>query len=357
MSEDKVSEEIIDVEPRVIEDSKPVASTLGNLRRNLGLGAALGLGCALLGGWLYRDVLANYLPNDQVQALGTRVDALESGNKQAAKRVDAVIALTDELKAKLGAAQAASEKSAKQSTDVSALAQITSAAVGDLQQTLDTQKKALSEIQARLESGSVSGSAASADPALVTRIDALEKQLATTNAAPSPAPANSAQITLALDHLKAKVAAGQGFHDEALLLQKVVPAAEGFEVLNAEATQGLPTAAQLGDTLAQVLPGLPKAKPQVAAGSSWFASIGNFFSNLVSVRSLGNDDVGQAAARASAFAASGDLQQAVDVLGKAEGALPSALQTWHDTAVRRIKLDQAVDKVSAAVAREVAAKG
>jgi len=359
MSDDKQNDDVIDVEPHVIEDVKPAVAQPGrsNVKRVLGFGAALALGSAVLGGWLYRDVLANYLPNDQLQVLNTRVDALESGNKQAAKRVDAVIALTDELKAKLGAAQAASDKSAKQSADVSAIAQITAGTVSDLQQTLDAQKKALSDVQAKLESGSGSGAIVAADPALTTRIEALEKQLATRDAAPPPNRVDGAQIKQALDHLKAKAAAGQGFLEEASALQKLVPAADGFDVLTAEASLGLPNATQLSDMLAQVVPGLPKPQPSTAAGASWTDRIGAFFSNLVSVKSLSSDDVGQAAAKASAFAASGDLPQAVDVLGKAEAALPSGLQAWRDTATRRIKLDQAIAKITAAVAREVAAKG
>jgi hypothetical protein len=63
------------------------------------------------------------------------------------------------------------------------------------------------------------------------------------------------------------------------------------------------------------------------------------------------------AEKASAFAEAGDLPQAIALIDAAEGAKPSAISQWRDRAVARLKLEAALDTVSQAVLRQIAALG
>ncbi len=357
MSEDKLNDDIIDVEPTIITEPKPepVSPPKRDMRRILAAGVALGLVCAVLGGWFYRGMLASYLPTDQMQALNTRVDTLEVANKDATKRVDAVIALTDELKAKLGAAQAEADKSAKSSLESSSLAQSMSTTVTELKQALDDEKASLESLQAKI--GNSASTSVAIDPALTARLDSLEKTIGALQSAPAAvAQPNIASLQQAVDALKAKVASGQGFSQEASAVEKLLPAAEGFDVLNAEAAKGMPNADALLQSLNTIRQALPKAAAPSPSGG-WLDSIGGWFSNLVSVKPMGGDDIATVAAKAGAFLASGDLQQAVDSLSTATAPLPGELKNWRDMAQRRLKLEQALSRISAAAAREIASKG
>ena len=176
-------------------------------------------------------------------------------------------------------------------------------------------------------------------------------------AAPPAVPGSTkALLQQSVDALKAQVTAGHGFAPEVAAVQKLLPAAEGFDVLNAEAAQGLPNADALLTSLTAIRQNLPKTSPPQASGG-WLDSIGGWFSNLVSVKPIGGEDAATVAAKAAAFLASGDLQQAVDSLNAAPGPLPPDLKNWQDTALRRLKVEQALARVSAAAARDIAAKG
>ena len=109
MSEDRPQGDIIDVEPQIISDAPASTRHSGRLGTWSSVGL-LALACAVGGGWFYRDVLSAYLPSNQEQALTARVDALEALSKDSIKKVDAMFALTEELRAKIGAAQAAVDK-------------------------------------------------------------------------------------------------------------------------------------------------------------------------------------------------------------------------------------------------------
>lgn len=354
MSDEKPQDDIIDIEPQVISDSKPEGR---KPRRNgllsAGLVGSIALLAALSGGWFYRDVLANYLPNDELHALAMRVDALEAGNKEAAKRVDAVIALTDELKAQVGAAQAAAAKSTKESSDLLAESQSNGQSIADMRQALDQARADLESLKTQLANNG--SGAAAADPALVQRLDALEKSVTAAQGSPVKAP-DLNNLKQAIAALSAKVADGAAFSNEFALVAQAVPAADGLDVLKAEAQTGVPNAKQLAASLNDVRAQLPKATSD-GASNGWLNRIGEFFSNLVTVQSIGSDDWPTLAAKASALVAAGDLPQADALFASMEGQPPAPLSAWHETLQRRIKLDAALEKTKAAVAREIAAKG
>ena len=353
MSENRPQDDVIDIEPQIVSEDKP-ASVKRNVTRNAGLVVGIALLAALGGGWFYRDVLASYLPNDEIHGLSIRVDALEAGNKEAAKRVDAVIALTDELKAQLGAARAAADKATKDSVDLLAQSQSNGAAVAEMKQALDQAKTDLENVKSNLASGAgvaVGGT----DPAMAQRLDSLEKNLASLSGA-APAKVDLAALKQSLSALNSKIVDGAPFVAELAVIAHDVPAADGLDALKAEADKGLPNAKQLATAIGPVIAQLPK-RDAPPTSDGWMDKVGNFFAGLVTIKSIGSDDWPTVAAKASAFVAAGDLQQADALFAGMEGQPPAALASWHDLLQRRIKLEDALAKASAAVSREIAAKG
>ena len=353
MSDDKPQDNIIDIEPQIINDAPASTRRNARLGRWGGVGF-LALACAAGGGWFYRDVLSAYLPSNQQQALAARVDALEAFSKDSTKKVDAMFALTEELKAKIGAAQAAVDKGTKQVGSVSAEQEILVSKLADAQQAVDNLKVGFEDLKAH--SGGAASTASAPSAADTARLEKLEHELAALQAA-QPKAVDATALMKSFNQVKAKAAAGEAYADQLQLLTEQTPAADGLDAVQKEAALGVPSTAQLVSTLNTISAGLPKAASAPAATStSWYSGVTSFFSELVIVKELGPGLVADAAAKASAFAASGDLQQAADALSAAGDGLPSALKDWKDSALRRVRLDAALDRLSAAVAR-AGAKG
>jgi len=348
MNETQPQDDIIDVEPHIINESKaekPPRKLWLRILPPIGVG----LVCAVAGSWIYRDLLSNYFPSDQVTALTTRVATMESTTKDNQKRIDAIVALTEELKAKLSAAQASADKSAKLNADTSAQLQNSTADVATLKQDLEKLSAATAEVQSKLAAGA-GGATVAVDPTIATRLAQLEKQM---SAAPS-APAEVADQSANLKSLKTQIAAGQNYSATLAPLARALPAAPGLDILGAERA-GLANAASLTAELDALRATLPKPVVQPEETGVW-ASIKGFFSKLVKVRGQGADDWATAAAKASAFAAAGDLDQASGVFIKSNSPVPAPLKTWADKAQRRLSLEKALDSFAAALTRAGLAK-
>jgi hypothetical protein len=347
MSDTHKQDDIIDVEPKLIDEPKPEAA---RPQRRLWLTVvppiAIALICAMVGGWFYRDWLSGYFPPEQVQELSKRVASIESTTKDNQKRVDAVVALTEELKAKLSAVQSAADKSAKQNADTAALMQTSNNDIAGLKQDLEKLSAATAELQSRpLGSGDT-------DPALATRLAALEKQIA---AAPVASATNTTpDFTANLKTLKSQIAQGQGFAETLAPMARALPAAPGLDDLGIERA-GLPNAAALATELDGIRTGLPKpvVEPQE---TGWWTSIKGVFAKLVRVRGPASDDWALAAAKASAFAAAGDLEQASALFSQPNSVPPPALKAWADKAQRRLALDKATEAFAASLTRAGLAK-
>jgi hypothetical protein len=350
-------DDIIDIEPQVIADEPTDIKQARPKRglRNAGIGVLLALLCATAGGWIYRQTLSNYFPNDQVAALSARLDGVEAINKDSAKRVDAVIALTDELKSKLSAALAAAEKSQKIASTLQGQSDGMTNDLSTLKQNLATAQSGLDEIKTKLANGV--GGSATVDPALAARIATLEKNLAAQGAAPIAPKLDIATLANALNNMKVKIDEGQGFQFDFDIVKKLAPMAEGLDVLGSAAQMGASNGKQLAAEIESVVAKLPKAEIQPTAPEGWMDKIGSYFSGLVSVKPLGASEINTAAQKAAAFAASGDLPQALDVLDMSEAALTPDLQRWHEKVALRIAIEQAIEKTSTAVNRMIAAKG
>jgi len=335
--------------------------------------AALILG-ALGGGWLYRGVLSDYLPSNEMVALKNQVAALEQNNSDLAGQIAAVKQGADgatqaAASASDAAAQAAeaAKTAAAQIADVgtrldttdqqqAALAEALKAARGDL----DALRKSISSAPAATASGAAPTAAdAAVLAALGQRIDALEKDVASLKAGSGAASqaGTTAALSQALSDLKAKVAAGTSFQAEYERIARMVPAASGLDTVAADAAEGIPDAKGLAAALRAAIPALPQPEAPAAQDDSYFGSVMNSLSGIISIRPIGDTDWPQVAEKAAGFADAGDLTQAISVIDSAEGDKPMALTQWRDRAAARLQLEAAVSQVSEAVLRQIAASG
>jgi hypothetical protein len=70
--------------------------------------AIAALGGAIAGGWLYKDVLSSYLPDNELVTAQTRIDVLEAQSKTLGEQLAAIAATSGQLSTEI---QSAAEKS------------------------------------------------------------------------------------------------------------------------------------------------------------------------------------------------------------------------------------------------------
>jgi hypothetical protein len=363
MIDDNAQPEIIDIEADdVIErkTSEPTnsSSLKRGTKRSLIGSVALGLILASIGGgWIYRDLLANYFPNDQVQSMSMRVETLETNAKAMSNKLDAVVGVTDEIKSQLGAAQAAAENADRIATGMKSDSAATKLSIAAVQSALSKANISLETLRDKITNGVTSTGEPDAS-GLKNRIDNLEKDVASLKQSGGATTTDSALLSQSLADLKAKIAAGTSFKDEFGRIQRLVPAAEGLDVLGANAELGIPNARSLAlelKTIAAALPEIETSKTN--EDGSWWGSTTTMLSQLVTIKSAGTPDWRSLAAQTISFAEQGDLAKSVSTLEGIEGALPVELQKWHDRAAARIAIEAALEKTSSAVLRQIAAKG
>jgi hypothetical protein len=355
------------------EDEAPAFAPPPAARRSRGAAtwiiAALILG-ALAGGWLYRGVLSQYLPSNEMLALKNQVAALEQNNTDLAGQIAAVKQNAD------GAAQAAAAATdaAAQAAGAAKSAAAQDAALGARLDQSGQQEAALADalkaaradldaLRKSISSAPAGGAPCAADGAVLAalgqRIDALEKDVASlkAGAGPSSQAGTTAALSQALSDLKAKVAAGTTFAAEYERIARMVPAASGLDVVAADAAEGVPDGKGLAAQLRAAIPSLPQPAAAPAADDSYFGSLMTSLSGIISIRPIGDTDWRQVAEKAAGFAEANDLTQAISVIDAAEGEKPMALTQWRGRAAARLALEAAVGQVSEAVLRQIAASG
>lgn len=331
-------------------------------------GSALWIAAALVaglagGGWLYRDVLSAYWPTSQTVALTERLDVLEAA---ARTRDEQIAAISQKADAAARAAAAAGEEAKAGATALTGLAtrlDETDRKIASTTEALAAARADLESLRSAIAAGvSTGGGAGTIDTAalaaLSQRIDAIEKDLASLKAGAGDRSGLTAGLSQALADLKAKIAAGTAFAAEYDRIARMVPAAPGLDVLAAHAAEGLPDAQGLAAELVAAIPTLPQ--PETAAPTSddsyWNAFTG-LISGIITIREIGETDWPDLARKAATFAEAGDLAQAIALIEQAEGTRPAALNGWHDRAAARLRLEAALDQVSEAVVRQIAALG
>jgi hypothetical protein len=320
--------------------------------------AAVLLG-ALAGGWLYRGVIANYLPSDQLTTAQARIQTLDSQVKTLSEQMARVASDSDLVKQQQQAQSATLTSATDAAGAATQAAQAQASRLAALETSATEMKTGLQAVQASLKAGLPSGSSSPPDnaalSAIANRLDVVEKDIAALKAAAAPSDHAVAATALkqAMADLKAKVAAGTGYAPEYDRLSRIVPAAAGLETLAQNANQGLPNAQGLATELTAQLPALPKAQPE-AADDGYFAPVWNALKGVITVRRLGDTDWADLAQRAATAASSGDLPQAIALIDKAEGERPAIISTWRDRAAARLKLEEAVGQTADSVARQLA---
>ncbi|MGQ0486700.1 MAG: COG4223 family protein [Hyphomicrobiales bacterium] len=314
---------------------------------------------ALGGGYLYRSVLSSYLPSDAMQAMDSRIGGLEAATKTLGQQLNAVSAAADALKSETATFDAAVKQAA---ADAGAARQ----AAATLAERTTAVETALNEMKSSLEalkqtptatsSGSADGSAVAA---LALRIEALEKDVASLKSAGSGGGGEAvAALSRALSDLKAKIAAGSPYRDEYDRIARMVPAAEGLDVLATHASLGLPGPQGLAAELKELIPSLPKPSAEEnTAGEGYWDSFWNTLTSVVKIRDIGGADWPALAENCASLAAAGDLVQAVALIDKAESDKPASLAQWRDRAAARLALETAIEQVAQSVLRQIAATG
>jgi hypothetical protein len=360
---------IIDLDPdQVVEDGRPApsapepapAKTTSSKRFLLWSVAALAA-AAIGGGWFYRDVLSIYLPSDHLKLAQEKLGRMEADNKALHEDVARLEKLTGTLSDSFNALESKTATQATAIDSTTGLVRDSEAQLAALDAGLKDTKKAIADLSSRtglapaVAGAPVDGTALTV---LTTRIDALEKDVASLKTSQGSGAADTAVLSQSLADLKAKIASGAGFGPELERIQRLAPAAPGLDVLASSAAQGLPNAKGLALELTGLADTLPKPEAAVEeSGGSMLSNAWKALSSLVRVRNIGEADWPAAARSAATLAEQGEVRQAIDQLNAVEGTKPTGLAQWLERADARLKLDAAVGVVSEAVMRVIAAKG
>jgi hypothetical protein len=363
---------IIDINPDDVVDVESAAApqpTPPQHKRSRSYWPLLGAGALVLGalggGWLYRDVLSPYFPNEQMSRLVERAETLETGNAALRDKLSSLETLAQQFKTDIDALEAsitgANGEGKRNAEALRALADragLIETALKDVQ----TAQAALQSTVANLQSAPASASTPVPPvdlSAITQRLDALEKDLASLKSAAGQSNGDTAALSQSLSDLKAKFAAGAPFADELSRVQRMAPAAPGLDDLARHASSGVPDTAALAVSLKSIAVDL-KPTPVTegaATDDSWSGWAMDILSDVVTIRNAGDADWVKTAEAAAAFAESGDLSQAISHVAAAEGAKPPALQQWLEQAQARVALEATLGGVEAAVLRMLAAKG
>ena len=357
---------VIDLDPdQVVEEGKPSAPKdeappkPATRQRTLTLPiviAAIVIGAAG-GGWLYKDGLSSYFPSDYVKALAERVDGIGRNHDGLSTQVQSLERLATQLKTDVDALESANGALATQTKSLGGSFEALRNTVTSLETAVGETRAAMDELAKRpISTGDGSTQQVALPPDLAQRIEALEKEVAALKAQKTGA-VDTTALTQSLADLKAKIEAGVAYNDDYARIARMVPAAAGLDVLGTHASQGLPNAKGLATELAALKPTLPKAEPPPtpAAEKSWWDTLADTLSSVITIRDAAPIDWQQTADKAIAFAEAGDLPQAVAAIDGTEEAAPAGLQQWRDRAAARIALEAGLASTAVSIARVVVA--
>lgn len=328
-----------------------------------GLIAALILG-VLAGMWLYRDLLASYLPSNEMTALSEQLAALQQNNADLATELARI---KQQAKQAASAAATAESQAATAGTASEGLA----SRMGTAEQRLTEAASRLATLQERIEtlgkSAATAASTAVSAPidglalaALGARVDALETEVARLKPAAGGGGAldgQSAALSQALSDLKAKIAAGTAYQAEYDRIAGLVPAAAGLDVLAAHAASGIPDSTGLATALRDLIPSLPKPAQPATELDGYAGWLLESLSDVITIRAIGETDWPRLAEQAASLAEAGQLTQAIAVLESGQGEWPAGLRQWQQLAAARLQLEQATAQVSEAILRQLTAMG
>jgi hypothetical protein len=346
----------LDADQVIDHDEKIASAAVEKPKRRWPMAAAALLAGAVGGGWVYKDLLSDYLPSDQLRTVSERVVVLEAQNQDLLQKLTGLDKLAEQLKSDVDAMEGKEQAQAGATEALQKAGADAALKLAGLEQALADAKQAIANVAARPV---VNGSGVAVDAGLQQRITNLEKDVASLKVKPAEAIDNTVALSQNLSDLKAKIAAGTGYRDEYGRIQRMVPAAAGLEILAQHAALGLPDAKGLAGELKTLIADLPKpvVPGAVPESQGWWAGIYRSLSDLITIKVEGDVDWPSSAAAAVALAESGDLPQAIEHLNASEAAKPAGLQQWVERVQARLSIEAAVQSVEESVLRVIAAKG
>ena len=366
--------EIIDLDPASVTDHDKITDSTQNpwaapawLRPSARSPAVIAVAALAIGivagSWAYRDYLWRYLPNAEVSAIATRTEALTSDTTALKEKIASIEMLAAQLKDDIDADEAnaaAATSAAKSASESVANLDARVNEVSTLAQDTSAKLNALSADMQKLAGGGSATQAPSLPADFLQRLEVLEKDVASLKAQKNEGSADTVLLSQSLADLKAKIAAGTPFSDELERLNRLVPAAPGLAELAPFAGAGIPDAQGLAQELSSLAAALPaEGELQAVApqDDSWTGWALDQLSDLITIRVAGTADWKRAAEQSTAYAESGDLQQAIDTLEEMEGAKPQGIEQWLEKTKARLAIEAQIKSVEEAVLRAIAAKG
>jgi hypothetical protein len=319
---------------------------------SLWLPAAALLAGAILGGWFYRDWLISYFPPPRIEELAAQVAAAEQQSLDSKQQLADLTSKSTEL-------QSTSSELQSQVTQATAT---TKQSVKSLETRLSVSESATAKQIAELKAAlarqpAATGTGAGANPAeleaLTTRVAKLEQDLASLSSVQVTS-GESAVLSRTFAALQARALSGAPYTDEMAAFEAVTVLFEGLGILKANAPAGVPAPADLAKAL-DAGP-LPTAEAP-AEEKGYVDSFLGLFEGLITVKRIGAGDQVQLSKTVAALAASGQLGEALKQLDSQSAALPPELEAWRTKAQARLAVEQALERASASVLRQLVSKG
>lgn len=331
---------------------------------------ALAVLAAFAGAWLYKGYGERFWPSETMTDMTARLSTLEAESKTLNGQLKGLGASVDELKS---AAQGstddvkAAQAAGKQALQGTAVAQeqvrtlgeklsTTDARIAAAQKSIDALKTALAGFPAQTE-GQVVANDTVALNEIRSRLESVEKDVAALKAKGPSAGAEAATVlSQTLSDLKAKISTGAPFSEELRRISSLVPAASGLSSLQPFAQDGVATSKMLADDARQLASKLVPPPAPATGEESYWDTLNHVLGDVVTVRSVGDINWQDVASKAADAADGGNLLEAI-ALVPADDGVPDELRVWRGKAEARLKADAAVEDVSQAVLRQIAAIG
>jgi hypothetical protein len=303
-------------------------------------GAAILIACA---SFLVTLGTVNSRSGGDTASLDARLQPLATASEQIQAKMDELTVAIDLLR----------EQSQRPPTDIQP-------DLGALKEQLQRLEDNLGSLSQRLET--IGGSLESIErgqslhqdalKSAMSQIGNLQTQVAAGNI-PSVQQQPAGRTELAADFLKLKTAVEEGrpFGGELARLNTAVPKAAGLQELASVSAGGAITA-DLAERLRQIVTELKTpvaSETTVTEPQGIWDTFKSKAASLVSVRKLDDARWLDAADGAVARVDEGDLSGAVKILRSVEGKPPAALQSWLEEAETRLKIDKALEDLSASV--------
>lgn len=292
-------------------------------------------------GWLS----ANSSGND---ILGQKISKMEIGVNQTQLQIGQLSAAIDEFKrnssdgaANIAGLQESIRGAAEDIKSVLGSVEELRKSVATLEQERQAQSGELSSLREQVEKMQAGKSSQASEP---------QSPVASNSKVQSDALASG------LIHVQTAAAEGKPFNTELTALRELLPNAEGLDAASQFAANGV---ASRPDLLAQLkeIAQTAAVSAEDSTASQGPAALWSTFkkkvSTIVKIRKLDEATWLDSANRAIKQIEQGDFSGGVDEIKTTEGSAPDRLRQWIEAAGQRVKLDVAIETLSASVMKEI----